>query len=155
MKLIQVNDNAEDTTFFRQTGQSIAGCYFITSVDSFGNESERGNPLCLDNCPVYELPNIFTPGSDGFNDLFEPFPYKYVESIDMVIFNRWGREVFKTTDLEVDWDGTSMDSGEPVPDGTYYYLCTVNEIRLEGIVTRELRGAITVINETRPVNTAK
>lgn len=155
VELIQVNDNAEDTTFFRQTGQSIAGCYFITSVDSFGNESERGNPLCLDNCPVYELPNIFTPGSDGFNDLFEPFPYKYVESIDMVIFNRWGREVFKTTDPEVDWDGTSMDSGEPVPDGTYYYLCTVNEIRLEGIVTIELRGAITVINETRPVNTAK
>ncbi|GAB5539645.1 MAG: hypothetical protein Salg2KO_17480 [Salibacteraceae bacterium] len=154
VELIQVNDDPLDTTYFRQTDESIAGCYFITSVDSFGNESELGEPLCIDNCPIYELPNVFTPGNDGRNDVFEPYPYKYIESIDLVIFNRWGREVFKTTNPDIQWDGTAIGSGSPVPDGTYYYMCTVNEIRLEGIVSRELNGSIMVLNEKTSGNQA-
>jgi gliding motility-associated-like protein len=133
-----------DTTLIRTTDASIAGCYAITAIDSFGNESEMGDALCIDNCPVYELPNIFTPGGDGTNDFFRPFPYKFIESIDLTIYNRWGVEVFRTNDPEIMWNGT-FTNGEPLPSGVYYYVCSVNEIRLTGIVTRVIYDHVTIL----------
>ena len=81
------------------------------------------------------------------NDFFTPFPYKFIESIDLTIFNRWGNIVFETNDPDINWDGKEKRTGRQVPDGAYYYLCTVNEIRLVGIVQRELTGVMTIINE--------
>ncbi|MGD1844045.1 MAG: gliding motility-associated C-terminal domain-containing protein [Salibacteraceae bacterium] len=126
---------------------SLAGCYGITALDSVGNESSFGEVLCTDNCPTYELPNVFTPGTDQFNDLFVPFPYKFVESIDLVVYNRWGREVFRTKDPDINWDGTDMESGGQLESGVYFYTCEVNEIRLTGIETRILKGYVQLINE--------
>jgi len=145
--LLQTKNDPNDTTLLLSNQSSLAGCYAITAVDSFGNESDPGEPLCIDNCPLYELPNVFTPGSDGVNDLFTPFPYKFVESIDITIFNRWGRVVHHTTDPDINWPGTYDENGEAVPDGVYYYVCVVNEIRLVGIVPREIRGYFTLIRQ--------
>ena len=39
------------------------------------------------------------------------------------IFNRWGREVFSSTDAATGWDGTY--NGEPQDQGTYSYLIRV------------------------------
>jgi gliding motility-associated-like protein len=132
---------------------SIAGCYAVTALDSFGNESPVVNRLCVDNCPVYELPNVFTPNADGVNDLFIPLPYSFVKDVDIKIYDRWGLVMFETTDPDVEWDGTSRDSKKPCPDGTYFYLCTVNEIRVEGIVPRVIKGFVQLINtSTSPKN---
>ncbi|MCW3103171.1 MAG: hypothetical protein JWO09_1611 [Bacteroidetes bacterium] len=125
---------------------SIAGCYAVTAVDSFGNESPVVTKLCVDNCPVYELPNVFTPNGDNVNDLFTPLPYRYVKDVDIKIYDRWGLLMFETTNPDVRWDGTSRDSKQQCPDGTYFYLCTVNEIRVEGIKPRVLKGFIQLIN---------
>ncbi|MCE3279895.1 MAG: hypothetical protein K0S44_2086, partial [Bacteroidetes bacterium] len=38
------------------------------------------------------------------------------------------------------------------PDGTYFYLCTVNEIRVQGITPRVLKGFIQLINTTSSPN---
>ena len=155
MDLVQNNDGADDTTYFRPASASIAGCYLVTAVDSFGNESDSGSSLCIDNCPIYELPNVFTPGQDGFNDLFRPFAYKYIESINITIFNRWGRIVYETKDPDINWDGIEQNTGRQVSDGVYYYVCSVNEIRLVGIVTRELKGSFTIFNENKETEIAK
>ena len=146
-ELVQVNASADDTIYVASNLESIAGCYFVTAIDSFDNESETGEALCIDNCPIYELPNVFTPGNDGTNDYFIPFPYKFIESINITIYNRWGNVLFESTDPDINWDGTDMRGGNPVPDGTYFYVCTVNEIRLVGIVAREIRGSFTIIRE--------
>ena len=42
-----------------------------------------------------------------------------VERYDLVIFNRWGGEIFRSTGAPVEWDGRIQD--EPVAEGTYYY----------------------------------
>lgn len=144
-ELVQVNSSPFDTTYIVSNSTSIAGCYFITAIDSFGNESETGEALCIDNCPIYELPNVFTPGNDGKNDVFAPFPYKFIESIDITIYNRWGNILFETTDPDINWNGVETRTGKLVPDGTYFYVCTVYEIRLAGIVAREIRGSFTII----------
>jgi gliding motility-associated-like protein len=40
--------------------------------------------------------------------------------LEMLIFNRWGQEIYSTTSIQHPWDGRSR--GAPVPDGTYMYI---------------------------------
>mgnify|MGYP000069204234 CR=1 FL=1 len=142
--LLSIPDPAQ-IEFLHDSLLSIAGCYAITAVDSMGNESAIMDSVCVDNCPEYELPNIFTPGEDNFNDFFIPFPYRYIESINLTIYNRWGSIVFETTDPAINWDGKNQDSKLMCSDGVYFYVCEVNEIRLTGIETRKLKGFVHLI----------
>jgi len=149
MTLIHQFNSNQDTTFTHNNDGSIAGCYVVTAVDSvqYGNESDSSNVVCFDNCPIYELPNVFTPNADGDNDLFSALiPYRYVKDIKIDILNRWGQVVFSTTDPDVNWDGKHQEANTPVPDGVYYYICTVNTIRLTGIEPIILTGFIHVFD---------
>ena len=143
--LIHTITGATDTVFTHSDGSSVAGCYVVTAIDSVGNESAFSNQVCGDNCPVYTLPNIFTPNSDKVNDLFVPFPYRGVKEIDLQVFNRWGQLVFTTNDPAIRWDGTVNNKGEPVPDGVYFYVCRVYFMRLAGRVPEVLKGTVQVL----------
>lgn len=144
--LLTTIDDPTDTSYLHTNISSIAGCYLITSIDSVGNESLVSDTICVDNCPTYELPNVFTPGSDGKNDFFRPFPYQYVESVSIQIYNRWGNLVFETTNPDILWDGKNQKNNKLCSDGTYFYVCTVNEIYLEGIKPRVLKGFIQILS---------
>jgi gliding motility-associated-like protein len=128
----------------------IAGCYAVTAVDTFFNESAFSNIVCKDNCPIYNLPNVFTPNGDGANDLYIPFPYCFIESIEMQIYNRWGNLVFETTDPDINWDGKNL-KGNDVAEGVYFYTCKVYEQRVSGIVRQAdiLQGSIQIIRGNR------
>ncbi len=71
--------------------------------------------IFIDSDGTVTLPNIFTPNGDGDNDRFVPFqafPGKWT----LMIFNRWGVEVFTTENLSQGW------SGEDSPSATYYWV---------------------------------
>lgn len=68
-----------------------------------------------------EVPNVFSPGSDGYNDLF------MVRAVSMreyhvVIYNRNGKKIFETEDPAEGWDGRIND-GFASP-GIYFYIIT-------------------------------
>jgi gliding motility-associated-like protein len=109
------------------------GCYYITAVDRSGNESTASNVVCVDNCPVYNLPNAFTPNGDGNNDTFIAFdnPFsqcpRFVLGVEIFIVNRWGVEVFSynsltsnENDVLIRWDGRDKNGNE-LPASTYFY----------------------------------
>ncbi len=122
-----------DTRDFEHGSEfGIAGCYTVTALDSLDNESDTSNIVCVENCPFYTLPNTFTPNLDGANDLFKPFPYKFIDQIDLKVYNRWGQVVFETTDPDINWDGKNT-SGKDLADGVYFYTCRLFESRLDGI----------------------
>lgn len=155
-ELIATLEGEMSTEFNFEDTLTIAGCYAVTALDSLApwpdgvlrrNESEFSNIICFDNCPEYKLPNVFTPNRDGVNDVFIPFPYRSVESVEMTIFNRWGGIVFQTTDPDILWDGTNKKSGELVTSSTYFYTCKVITIRLEGLVPVNLKGTVQVFSE--------
>jgi gliding motility-associated-like protein len=135
------------------SGSPVAGCYYIVFIDSTGNVSDSSAKVCLGACPIYKLPNIFTPDENGINDLYHPIlPYRDVKDIDLVIWNRWGAEVFKTTDPDINWNGKRNNDGQPVPEGVYYYLCIVNEFSAspdEAIKPRVIKGFIHVTRSTK------
>lgn len=146
--LVTTITGAENTSYSHTNGSSVAGCYQVTAVDTLGNESAFIEAVCGDNCPLYTLPNIFTPNGDQRNDLFGPFPYRGVERIDLQVFNRWGQIVFETQDPDIDWKGTYKDTTEPLPDGVYYYTCTVIVVRLSGYETLQLNGYVHILGSS-------
>lgn len=89
--------------------------------------------------PFIYLPNSFSPNGDGKNDKLL-IRGKYISSVKLLIYNRWGQKVFESTDQNIGWDGTF--EGEVVnPDVFAYYLyveCLGNQIF-------EKKGDITVI----------
>lgn len=141
--------SAADTSFLHDNLFSVAGCYVVTSFDSVGNESNYSDSICVDNCPNYELPNVYTPNNDGSNDFFRPFPYKYINGIRLKVYNRWGSLVFETDDPDVMWNGVNQDTNEPCSDGIYFYTCTVDELFLVGIQTRVIKGFVHLINNVQ------
>ena len=141
------NDNFE---YFHELSLTLAGCYYVTALDSLGNESVPSNIVCLDNCPNYELPNVFTPNNDGVNELFVPFPYQFVDRINLKVVNRWGELVYQTSDPDINWNGTNLN-GKLLADGVYFYTCEVFEVRLDGVVQSPmvLTGYIHLIRNGR------
>jgi gliding motility-associated-like protein len=119
------------TSFTHQQVRSIAGCYAIRAVDIAGNESEATQTLCIDNCPYFELPNVFTPNEDGVNDTFHPFDCPlFVKKVEFRVFNRWGKEVyFSDDDVFINWTGVN-NAGTKLSAGVYYYEAQVQFYRL-------------------------
>jgi gliding motility-associated-like protein len=146
MKLLQ-EFKPEVSEYDHYPELGMAGCYMVTAQDSAGNRGVVRERVCIDKCEYYRLPNVFTPNGDGKNDLFHPYPYQFVDHIDMTITDRWGREVFTTTDPDINWDASDKSTGKPVPDGVYFYRCTVYEHRLTGLEERDLEGYITIFSK--------
>ena len=93
------------------------GVMEVWAIDQCG--SDASFIISLVACDT-EIPNVFSPNNDTYNDFFripgiEGFPNSSVE-----IFNRWGNLVFQDDDYKGGWDGRM--NGDPVSDGTYYYV---------------------------------
>lgn len=65
------------------------------------------------------VPNAFSPNGDGVNDYFS-LEYRLISEFTIVIYDRWGNQVYTSNDLKFKWDGTT--NGQPNPDGTYVYI---------------------------------
>lgn len=143
-----------DTTYFlHEDIQSVVGCYYVTARDSIGNISEASKIYCVgyEECPVYELPNVFTPDGDNFNPLFVPMgsrtsnPKANVNRVNMTIMNRWGKTVYTTDDPMINWDGKNQNNNQDCINGVYYYVCDVYIMTLEGEVMITMQGSVTLI----------
>lgn len=148
---LQYYTSVYETKFLDANLPSFARCYQVVAVDRSGNKSEPTEKICFDNCPYYELPNIFTPGNlDGCNDTFSAYSNRqaigenggticgetdktkcarFVESVVFKVYNRWGRQVYSYTSggentIYIDWDGKDSN-GRELSSGTYYYLAEV------------------------------
>lgn len=114
-------------------------CYFVTANEGPGNtygfqETSTSNSDCATQTPRLFMPNAFTPNGDDKNEYFGPesifidqMPY------EMFIYNRWGEEIFYTTDVYEGWDGTIR--GKDAPMATYLYY--VRYTNLDGETIEE------------------
>lgn len=134
------------SSFSHILSKTLSGCYTLQLIDRYGNTS-FSDTLCVEDCPIYKLPNTFTPNGDGKNDLYTPIiPYGGVVRIDMKIFTRWGVEVFYTDDPDINWDGKNS-KGEEVPDAVYFFVCKPYSLDSNGteIELTTLSGYIQII----------
>jgi len=72
--------------------------------------------------PTVEVPNVFTPNSDGVNDELE-LQTTSTDRIKTTIYSRWGTKVFESSVLGEHWDG--MFEGQPAAPGVYFLTVEV------------------------------
>jgi len=72
------------------------------------------------------IPNAFTPNGDGDNDNWQIRNIEGYPNVSYEVFNRWGNIVWKHSGNLKNWDGTDYQNGQPLPDGTYFYVIKLN-----------------------------
>ncbi|MDO1501936.1 thrombospondin type 3 repeat-containing protein [Winogradskyella maritima] len=78
-----------------------------------------------DVCDGISVNDIVSPNGDNINDTWlivniDKFPGTKVQ-----VFNRWGKEVFTSSNYNNDWAGNDNGSGNTLPSGSYYYVVDV------------------------------
>lgn len=74
---------------------------------------------------LFFAPNAFTPNNDGTNEIFLPEVYGIIE-YELEIYNRWGKRIFYSDNLDTGWDGSYKNT--PCPDGIYTWKIKVKTI---------------------------
>lgn len=71
------------------------------------------------------IPEGFSPNGDGIGDLFQIIGLDPLADIQVVIYNRWGHEIYAADPYNNDWNGRAnvggADNGKDLPVGVYYY----------------------------------
>jgi gliding motility-associated-like protein len=119
------------TTYVRFIANNAAGtCDYVgQTYEVFIGESQL---LC---------PNAFSPqSSPGVNDEWR-VSYKSIIKFECHIFNRWGKELYSSTNPAQGWDGKF--NGKYVPAGVYYYV--INAEGSDGVKYKR-SGDINIIN---------
>lgn len=109
--------------------------YVVTVVDENGCEVQAS--IFMEFIDV-EFPNFFTPDGTGQNDFWIPRNMETFPEILIIIFDRYGREVYRMGANDSGWDGLYKES--ELPTGDYWYA-----VRLNGVEdNRELIGHFTL-----------
>ncbi len=99
------------------------GVYILTAANScetISVEGVVGREYSNDLRAIY-VPNAFSPNEDTENALFRAYPGEQVQVSDFVlmVFDRWGNQVFQTEDLQTGWDGRVQ--GRQMPTSVYVW----------------------------------
>jgi gliding motility-associated-like protein len=86
------------------------------------------------------IPNVFTPNGDGTNDVFNAGAIRNVTSLNILIFNRWGENIFQSNNLNFAWDGQYQS--QKCPAGVYFWV--VQYIDINGN-KHDLSGTVTLL----------
>ncbi len=111
-------DNGDDNTYFINR----TATYTVRVVD--GNGCEAIAMIEMEFIDI-EIPNFFTPDGDGNNDIWKPRNLEGFPNIITVIFDRYGREVYRMGQNDLGWEGIYENSD--LPTGDYWYI-----IKLQG-----------------------
>ena len=114
---------------------TITTIYFVTGTDE--NGCSAVDSLTIEVSPGIVFPDGITPNDDGINDTWIiDFINNFPEAVVMV-YNRWGQELFYSKGYGTAWDGRYK--GKDLPVGTYYYV-----IDLHNGTTEPYTGPITI-----------
>ena len=110
-----VNDESQQGTIYQDFGT-----YEVWLI--------ADNDLCADSVsleivttvePWIFVPNVFTPNSDNSNEMFM-ISTENMQSIELLIVNRWGNLMATIEDLNGGWDGKTPN-GNDAKEGVYFY----------------------------------
>ncbi len=120
----------QQTTLYTVTVEDINGCTEIAQVQI---------RVLNDENSIF-VPTAFTPNADGQNDiLFVRSPR--VSELEIRIYDRWGREVFYSSDQTRGWDGNDK-RGNLLNQGVYAWVVSAS---FENGVTRIYNGDVALL----------
>ncbi|MFL5728890.1 MAG: sugar-binding protein [Cytophagaceae bacterium] len=112
----------DGTNYFSSSDPSfsnlMAGTYQVTAKNASACVSSATSVTVNSIvCGDFIIPNLVTPNSDGRNDVFEISALPGGSALE--VFNRWGEQIFKSSNYDNLWTGTGHS------DGLYYYALTL------------------------------
>ncbi len=113
--------------------------YIVTGLTD-GCQSTDTSIVTVDRSTVVAMPNAFTPNGDNVNDFFMPMTTPTQRVVEFRIFNRWGNQVFYSTNATPGWDGNY--NGQSQDGGTYSYMIRVT---LPDGTSESLKGNVVLI----------
>lgn len=96
--------------------------YIVTLVvsNTDGCTDTTSQTIIINGIFTMYVPNAFTPDGDNINDILMPVGDGVdATGYEFTIFNRWGEQVFSTTQLGVGWNGT--ENGVRAPNDVYVW----------------------------------
>jgi hypothetical protein len=93
--------------------------YVVHGMSMYGCLDSASITIHLDYGTDEFIPMAFSPNNDGLNDRFRVSNLRFHKLVDFRVFDRWGKQVFQTSNPEAGWDGSL--NGEPQDIGVYNY----------------------------------
>jgi gliding motility-associated-like protein len=147
---ISVDGGVEDYVF--NWGAGIEGEEFVEGLDVgtysvVVTDANKCQALLADievpRCETGECfigSPVITPNADGFNDYFVISCLRDIPASELVVYDRWGREVYSVENYDGTWDGTGTD-GE-LDEGSYMWVLTAF---LNNGDERQYKGTLTIL----------
>jgi len=120
-----------------------AGIYevVIENCHSITHEFVEVKDYC--HCDLF-IPNAFSPNQDQLNDTFGAIDNCNVTYYKLEIYDRWGKRLFKTEDINVFWDGTYNQ--EMVKSDVYFYTVEYTPASSNSLVKNAYKqGSVLVV----------
>jgi gliding motility-associated-like protein len=119
------------------------GSYFLELSNFCGTYAQEFEVIS-DACDcVLHIPNSFRPNGDGRNDHWKIESVCQLDYYDIRILNRWGQQVFYTTDFKKGWDG--YFNGEPLKSDVFIYRVKYGYSYFDKEHHKEIQGKINLL----------
>ena len=113
--------------FYHTYSDQDTGRYLVTLVASntYGCVDSAKMWVIVRPDATFYVPNSFTPNNDGKNDVFKVSGMGFKE-FELYIYDRWGKLLFSTKNVEEGWDGKVNEN--EVPNGVYNYVIIYKDV---------------------------
>ncbi|MES2286803.1 MAG: PKD domain-containing protein [Bacteroidota bacterium] len=120
------------------------GTYVITLITStlYNCTDTAYQTIIIEPDFLFYIPNTFTPDGDGVNDSFNGKGV-FIKDYEMMIFDRWGNLIYKTTDINQPWDGKANKVSSIIAQAdVYVYVINVTDFKRE---KHNFKGLVTLV----------
>jgi gliding motility-associated-like protein len=111
----------------------------LLAMNQYGCKDSVSISIIVNPSFAIYFPDAFSPNGNGNNDRYMPKGYG-ISTFEIMIYDRWGNMVYKSTDITEGWDGTF--GGAPPFRDVYVYKCKIRDIKGD---PHYYRGKITLI----------
>lgn len=134
-----VDSLSAELTESKQVWVTEGGYYWFSFFDTTNKILYKSEPLLVEKCSLFELPNSFDFTS---NDFLVPKSNYNIVKIDLYVFSSLGEEVFSTNNPEIRWNGINKNTGLKCVSGNYFYNCDVFEMKNGTLRKRNITGVM-------------
>ncbi len=113
---------------------------YIVTVSDFYNRIQKDTiniGIEYEGACKLKIYSGFSPNGDGVNDIWIIDGIEFYPENSVYIYNRWGNIVWSSQGYDNQskvWDGRWNLTGEPLVNGTYFYLINIPNMQFKGWV---------------------
>jgi len=134
-----INGDTADVTFIIDPNGDPDEDGIVNSEEDTDNDEnpynddcdEDGTPNFLDsdscNDNDLKISTAFSPNGDGQNDYWVINGIENYPNAQIMVYNRWGHEVFRAKGYENNWEGNYQENSQKLPPSSYYYVINLGD----------------------------